>query len=247
MKLKKIASLALAGVMAVSTLTACNGANGNNGQPSEEDNSTVTGYSAMLAKYMEDVAEKDHVTFQDNATDASALKDALGNFGTVTIGGGSLLPYVVCLDGPNDLLFGLINSNSTGITNMAKDLSDALDFKDGSDLQPEDLSFSSNGTIIANMNATQKDGTVFAVDGSIDLEKVMNQIANGNSNGYKGLNSFMNASTALPESGTNGGITCDYHYTVSVSVVNKPLTVVDGYNGSVNFIAVTVTRTGTAA
>ena len=97
------------------------------------------------------------------------------------------------------------------------------------------------------MNATQKDGTVFAVDGSIDLEKVMNQIANGNSNGYKGLNSYMNASTALPESGTNGGITCDYHYTVSVSVVNKPLTVVDGYNGSVNFIAVTVTRTGTAA
>ena len=243
MKLKKIASLALAGVMAVSTLTACNGANGNSGQPSEEDNSTVTGYSAMLAKYMEDVAEKDHVTFQDNATDASALKDALGNFGTVTIGGGSLLPYVVCLDSPN--IFGLINGNNTGITNMAKDLSDALDFKDGSDLQPSDLSFSS--IVNENMNATQKDGTVFAVDGSIDLEKAMNQIANGNSNGYIGLNSYMNTPTALPESGTEGGITCDYHYTVSVSVVNKPLTVVDGYSGSVNFIAVTVTRTGTAA
>lgn len=245
MKLKKIASLALAGVMAVSTLTACNGANGNNGQPSEEDNSTVTGYSAMLAKYMEDVAEKDHVTFQDNATDASALKDALGNFGTVTIGGGSLLPYVVCLDGPNILIPGFITGNNTGITNMAKDLSDALDFKDGDDLSPADLSFSS--IVNENMNATQKDGTVFAVDGSIDLEKAMNQIANGNSNGYIGLNSYMNAPTALPESGTEGGITCDYHYTVSVSVVNKPLTVVDGYSGSVNFIAVTVTRTGTAA
>ena len=38
-----------------------------------------------------------------------------------------------------------------------------------------------------------------------------------------------------------------FDYTVSVSVANKALDVIDWYNGSANFIAVTVTRVPTAA
>ena len=61
MKLKKIVSLALAGIMAVSMLTAC----GDKGSSSSEGEGEVvaTGYSAMLAKELKDTAAKSYVTF----------------------------------------------------------------------------------------------------------------------------------------------------------------------------------------
>lgn len=265
MKLKRIVSLALAGVMAVSMLTACGNSNGNGGQvPPEENNAVDGGYSAMLAKYMEDVADLDHVTFQDNSDDVAALKDALGNFGNVVIGGGSLLPVLVCLEGPNniipgfDISFGRIPVNIKipgvsgdgvlSINNLKEDFAKALDLAN-EDLKSDDLAFKDS---TEKMNVPQKKGTIFAIDGSISLEKVMNQIANGNNfNGldnnsaerFNGLNTKMDGEDALPESGVDGQLTWHYNYTISASVVNVPATAVDGYNGSVNFIAVTVTRT----
>ena len=54
MKLKKIAALAMSGVMAVSMLAGCK--SGNGGQvPPEENNGNATGYSAMLAEDLKDV------------------------------------------------------------------------------------------------------------------------------------------------------------------------------------------------
>ena len=274
MKLKRIVSLALAGVMAVSMLTACGNSNGNGGQvPPEENNAIDGGYSDMLAKYMEDVADLDHVTFQDNSDDVAALKDALGNFGNVVIGGGSLLPVLVCLESPNNIIPGfnisagikvpgvpgdgisagikvpgVSGDGVLSINNLKEDFVKALDLATD-DLNSADLAFK-NST--KEMNVPQKEGTIFAIDGSISLEKVMNQIANGNNfNGldnkgperFAGLNTMMDNKDALPESGVDGQLTWHYNYTVSASVVNVPATAVDGYNGSVNFIAVTVTRT----
>lgn len=266
MKLKRIVSLALAGVMAVGMLTACGNSNGNGGQvPPEENNTIDGGYSAMLAKYMEDVADLDHVTFQDNSDDVAALKDALGNFGNVVIGGGSLLPVLVCLEGTNDIIPGIstgdlpiigalpivkpVSGNGVlSINNLKEDFAKALDLAT-EDLESNDLAFKDS---TEKMNVPQKEGTIFAIDGSISLEKVMNQIANGNNfngldnNGaerFTGLNTKMSGKGALPESGVDGQLTWHYNYTVSASVVNVPATAVDGYNGSVNFIAVTVTRT----
>lgn len=257
MKLKKIVSLALAGVMAVSMLTACGNSNGNGGQvPPEENNAVDGGYSDMLAKYMEDVADLDHVTFQDNSDDVAALKDALGNFGNVVIGGGSLLPVLVCLEGTNDIIPGISIGEGFGkleivkpvsgngvlsIDNLKKDFAKALDLAT-EDLESDDLAFKDS---TKKMNVPQKEGTIFAIDGSISLEKVMNQIANGNNfnNRFNGLNGVLGAKSALPESGVDGQLTWHYNYTISASVVNVPATAVDGYNGSVNFIAVTVTRT----
>ena len=252
MKLKRIVSLALAGVMAVSMLTACGNSNGNGGQvPPEENNTVDGGYSDMLAKYMEDVADLDHVTFQDNSDDVAALKDALGNFGNVVIGGGSLLPVLVCLESPNNIIPGISigpveivppvsGDGVLSINNLKKDFAKSLDLADD-DLAVDDLSLAQKDSL----NVTRKDGTIFAIDGSISLEKVMNQIANGNNfkDRFKGLNGVLGAKSALPESLTDGELTWHYNYTVSASVVNVPATAVDGYNGSVNFIAVTVTRT----
>ena len=48
----------------------------------------------------------------------------------------------------------------------------------------------------------------------------------------------------LPESMTNEqGTTWHYDYTISASVINKALTVFENYNGSANYIAITITRT----
>ena len=85
MKLKKIASLMLAGIMAVSMLAGCNGEptpdpdnNGNGGV-------TVTGHSVDMGKALKDLAcikDKDYITFADNAAPtlvATAVpKDGLG-------------------------------------------------------------------------------------------------------------------------------------------------------------------------
>ena len=74
MKLKKIASLMLAGIMAVSMLAGC-----KSGTPVEEDPSSsetpATGVSATFASYL----SGDRVTFADNATYQGYLSDAIKN------------------------------------------------------------------------------------------------------------------------------------------------------------------------
>ena len=75
MKLKKIASLALAGIMAVSMLAGCkDGGNSNSGSSSENTNQN-TGYSAYILDKT-DVA-KLYVTAEDDARLTSAVKQLL--------------------------------------------------------------------------------------------------------------------------------------------------------------------------
>ena len=99
-ELKKMMALALSGVLAVSMLTACDTGSVNGGASSGDGgNGVVTGYSSVLAKYMEKSTKKDYVTFQDNNADAEALEDALGNRGSLLLNGNTLAPVVmpVCL------------------------------------------------------------------------------------------------------------------------------------------------------
>ena len=71
MKLKKIASLMLAGIMAVSMLAACNG---KTEEPSSSSSETpATGVSATFANFL----SGKHVEFKDNATYAGYLADGL--------------------------------------------------------------------------------------------------------------------------------------------------------------------------
>ena len=69
MKLKKIASLMLAGVMAISMLAGCS-TNGNGDDKGEE---VVTGISAAFASYLSD----DTVKFSDSNSDQSVLNKAV--------------------------------------------------------------------------------------------------------------------------------------------------------------------------
>lgn len=247
MKLKKVMALALAGVMAVSMLTGCG--NGGNGGASEngEENGVAGGFSSELAKYMEESAKMDNVSFQDDADVTAALADALGNRGSLLLAGNTVAPVVLPEVSP---LVGSDFKSNLGLDAVVTDVINvaAGDYEEIKALFCEDSA----------ANTTRSVGLLFVVDGTVSVEKALKQVADGLSayadyEDEEGKFSTDMISldylvSQLPESRTTGGEneageTWEYNYTVSASVVNKALTVFEGYNGSANFIAVTITRT----
>ena len=274
MKLKKLAALALAGVMAVSMLTACG--NGNGGAPDNGgENGVATGYSSVLAKYMTEASKMDNVTFQDSSDDAAALEDALGNRGTLLLSGDTIAPV------PLPVVSSVIAEDfkrSLGMDNVVTDVANTL-LGDG--VETVKMFFNNAGDV----NEPKKIGMLFVVDGTISVEKALRQLGMGirasigdvnyedlwNKELWQGITGSGNGSEAgpraepidsddinywldwfsldtivaeLPESMTNEyGTTWHYDYTISASVINKALTVFENYNGSANYIAITITRT----
>lgn len=273
MKLKKLATLALAGVMAVSMLTACG--NGNGGAPDNGgENGVATGYSSVLAKYMTEASKMDNVTFQDSSDDAAALEDALGNRGTLLLSGDTIAPV------PLPVVSSVIAEDfrrSLGMDNVVTDVANTL-LGDG--VETVKMFFNNAGDV----NEPKKIGMLFVVDGTISVEKALRQLGMGirasigdvniedlwNDEMWKDIMGKGDGAVAaprdselsdeinywldwfsldtivaeLPESMTNdAGTTWHYDYTISASVINKALTVFENYNGSANYIAITITRT----
>ena len=227
MKLKKIASLMLAGVMAVSMLAGCN-TNSVDPEPTPDPDPTpATGYSVEMASYLSDDAKKDYIAFEDNADDLAALEDALGKLSWTTTAGYTL-PKVAT---------PVVDWLGDDTTLMVNDFVDALDIKNTS---MDYASMWNDLTSFYNLNdaETVKYGLMYVIDGTVDVNKALKQIA-GN------VESLLEN---LPNVNTDTNVArYTYDYTVSVSVANKALDVIDWYNGSANFIAVTVTRVPTAA
>ena len=168
MKLKKLAALALAGVMAVSMLTACG--NGNGGAPDNGgENGVATGYSSVLAKYMTEASKMDNVTFQDNGDDAAALADALGNRGTLLLSGDTIAPV------PLPVVSSVIAEDfrrSLGMDNVVTDVANTL-LGDG--VETVKMFFKNAGDV----NEPKKIGMLFVVDGTISVEKALRQLGMG--------------------------------------------------------------------
>ena len=247
MKLKKVMALALAGVMAVSMLTGCG--NGGNGGASEngEENGVAGGFSSVLAKYMEESAKMDNVSFQDDADVTAALEDALGNRGSLLLAGSTVAPVVLPEVSP------LVGSDFKSNLGLDAVVTDVINVKAG-DYEEIKALFCEDSAA----NTTRSVGLLFVVDGTVSVEKALKQVADGLSAyvDYEDeeeefatdMISLDYLVSQLPESRTTAGEneageTWEYNYTVSASVVNKALTVFEGYNGSANFIAVTITRT----
>ena len=228
MKLKKIASLMLAGVMAVSMLAGCNTASngGNNEGEGEGEGTTTTGYSVTFGDKVEKLSSvvkgMDYVTFADNANDQAALEDALNNAGAVSIFVGTLPADVQYLE--ND-----------DVINMVDDFEDAAKLNRYGINNGQGVVF--NG--VSTINRTTKVGSIYYVDGTVSMDKALNQLA-------ADLHEFFETLQKDSVDTNDNKETYDFDYTISVSVVNKTSDVIDWYNGSVNVIAVTVTRTATA-
>ena len=100
MKLKKIASLALAGVMAVSMLAGCSG-NGSNGDNNNGGNTVVEPSTSSIVTAFNDGQDKDNkvkVTFSSDASLDAALQKAGKEVGS-SANERSVLHYVVSLMG----------------------------------------------------------------------------------------------------------------------------------------------------
>ena len=222
MKLKKIASLMLAGVMAVSMLAGCQNTNVKPEDPTDPDPTPATGYSVDLGNALADVLKKNEidtvVTFADSDVDKAALEDALGYLGR-----SQLFQTSTMFE-----LYDLIDEDVIA------------DFEDAAKLDRDTL-VNKNGEIYDykyNLNKTVKVGDIFAVDATVDMSKAINWIVAEYEDAFADLEKSV---TVQDIQGSK--LVYDYNYTVSVSVVNVPTPDITIYTGSTNFIAVTVTRT----
>ena len=242
MKLKKIASLMLAGIMAVSMLAGCkDGAGNNGGQVPPEDNNNATGYSVQLGdKVNADVKAKDYIHFVDNADDQAALEDALGNLGLLNGAVSALPETLVHVCKPNDVVSEeVLEFYDAGSVERVID-----DFVTAVESQNRWLSVDGIRDDVFDRDNHDRDSVyapstcaaLFVIGSSVKMDKALNQVAAA----------VEDQLDALANSNDNAlGSAVTYDYDVSVSVVEKPVTAIDWVNASANFIAVTVTRTVT--
>ena len=225
MKLKKIASLMLAGIMAVSMLAGCSTGKAD---PEPTPNPTpAAGYSDVLAENLSDDAKKDYITYEDNADDIAALEDALGNLSSTSLADKAILPKTVTpiIDVLTTADMKLVIND---FANSAKIDNDNLSKKDA---EHQLLRFFHYGFD----SADAKYGLLYVIDGTVDENKALAQVAS----------KIESSLEQLPNVNADNVARVTYDYTVSASVVNKALEPFAGYTLSANFIAVTITRTAT--
>ena len=214
MKLKKIASLMLAGVMAVSMLAGCNGKTET--KPEGEDNNggtTSSGYSAMLGEKAAETlkkADKDKLfTFADDTDEQKALEKVIRD----KVSQQQILNFVE-------------NSNVSKLSSDG-DVTTAFGKAIGWNRE-----YNGNFVMTDTIN-TREIGDVWVANGDISMDNVMSKIFEEYKDDFKGAE----------ENGKESTVDISYAYDVAVSVVNVPLSAYNEFTGSVNFIAVTVTRT----
>ena len=250
MKLKKIASLMLAGIMAVSMLAGCNG----EPAPDPDDNGnggvTVTGHSVDMGKALKDLAcikDKDYITFADNTADQAALQKAVD-----TVDADALKDYAV-INGVRSISNEAAGADFKGETSirMAKTFVSAAELSDD-DVKPGDLAMAwyagyGNNNTSKFINTTAKDGALYVVNGDVTTEQAVQMVADEVEEILKNTNALPKTN-AKPGDATKGYTSWNYNYTISVSVVDKALqSNFSGAANSVHFIAVTVSRTATNA
>ena len=225
MKLKKIASLMLAGIMAVSMLAACGEGKGNSNSGSSSSESTgASGYSAMLGEKAADMLKANDLdekfTFTDDNDDQKALKEAiLSNTVEANIDN--------AVKGVN--IKGAWESGEAGAVAVEVAFRNKVSAGKFDIAALSTVGFSMNDTTFAN---------VWVANGSVDMDSVMDYI-------YDDMESYLkNADTTVPWAGVGD---VNYTYDISVSVENVALKYDTTKSGSVNFIAVTVVRSAEMA
>ena len=226
MKLNKLMALALSGVLAVSMFAGCAKGNVKPEPTPDPEEPTATGYSVTLGDKVD--VEKDYITYQDNADDAAALQDALGNMASVSVAANATLPQTV---------MEFDKSKVFGDSELVID-----DFVNALDLENPNLDlYVMHDDLINwadwNDDDTVKYGVLYVIDGTVDVNKALAQVAD----------EVKDTISRLPNVNHDTVARYTYDYTVSASVVNKALEPFAGYTLSANFIAVTITRVPTAA
>ena len=227
MKLKKIASLMLAGIMAVSMLAACGEGNTINDDPSSsEDNSQATSVSATLYGKFSDATQSKLKYADDTDLTASLIK----NVGSVGYD-------------------NLANAYNDHKLNVATYVDEEGAYHTGNvaaglikDLESKNVKSSSLAAAIGELNPTAANEDeksinvvlLYVVNNGVTVENALAAIANQIDGNVKGLqvdNDEVNGSASALR----------YNYTVSVSTTTK--TDEANHGKGLTFIAVELTRT----
>ncbi len=255
MKLKKIASLALAGIMAVSMLTACNTTSGQPQNPTTPPTTTpAAGKSAVFEAALSDLADV-KITMSDSNNLQTALDAAAQNVGSATIidftnairsagvGGNFGVRTIANFDENGNVYVADVNNGAAmgwGLTTnvRAGDLSvtaadmDALSVFDAFvDLIPGHKEVDAETVTM-----------LFAVDGMIGENAAVRQVAAVLDQEIGALQIDDDWNTDIGSVGDH--TTLHYTYTGSVSITNRALA--DNHGMSLNIIAVQITRTANA-
>ena len=228
MKLKKIASLALAGVMAVSMLTACGGNTIDDTQKPEEPNvtpSTSASAQTLVSNMSKTAQNKVTAVANDDLDNAlqNAVEDYFSNADVVKYGKIFEVPRVP---------YGWTDADARN-TDIGEALVEYLGAYD---------------TEIGNLNNMPNASTgeftaveVYGVNGSVTDKDILEQL------GHKIDESVVNLKDEgayIVNSSTHVTQYVDYDYDLSVSIVTADGRVW-GIEDTVKFVAVAVTRTGT--
>ena len=255
MKLKKIASLALAGIMAVSMLTACNTTSGQPQNPTTPPTTTpAAGKSAVFEAALTDLADV-KITMSDSNDLQTALDTAAQNVGSATIidftnairsagvGGNFGVRTIANFDDDGNVYVANVNDGVAmgwGLTTnvRAGDLSvtaadmDALSVFDAFvDLIPGHKEVDAETVTM-----------LFAVDGMIGEDAAVRQVATVLDQEIGALQIDDDWNNDIWSQGDH--TTLHYTYTGSVSITNRALA--DNHGMSLNIIAVQITRTANA-
>ena len=236
MKLKKIASLALAGIMAVSMLTACGEGDSNSTVTPPVDNTTPTGLSAQLGAEASDLTNS-KVTFADSTALNNALKHAVGNIGDNSIDWAfnSGITGVTYL---GDWQWGWAAvSAAVGVLEDDMDVDVAM-VATGNDpvratvdgLNPAIAQYDDN-----NYNTVM----LFAVDSGVEMTSIIEQLSNLIDDDMDDLVTSFNVTGINDPAGNQHEVS--YHYTCSVASTSKTFVDADTTFG-VTFVAVEINR-----
>ena len=228
MKLKKIASLMLAGVMAVSMLTACGGNTTDDTQkPEEPDVTPSTSASAQTLVSNMSKEAQNKVTAVSNGDLDAALKSAVEDY----FSNADVVKYGKIFEIPRTE-YGWTDADARDT-----DIGEAL----VSNLGAYD-------DVIGNLNKLDNDKVsaytaveVYGVNGSVTDKDVLEQLGNKINQSVVNLKDEGTYTVNDSEHVTQY---VDYDYEVSVSIVNANGRVW-GIDDTVKFVAVAVTRTGT--
>ena len=255
MKLKKIASLALAGIMAVSMFAGCAETNANSTPtPTPPTTTPVSGKSAVFEAQLSDLADV-KITMNDSADLQAALDAAAQNVGSATIidftnairtagtWGGSGVRTVANFDRSGNVYVANVNNGVAmgwgSPTNVrAGDLSVVADDMDAMNVFGAFVNLLPEHKEVADDTVTM----LFAVDGTIGEDAAVRQVAKVLEDDIERLQIDDDMNTTAP--GWSDHTTLHYNYTGSVCITNRALA--DNHGMSLNIIAVQITRTANA-
>ena len=240
MKLKKIASLMLAGIMAVSMLAACGeGTGNNNGGASSQPTAPTSTTTTDLYKKLDEDNQKNISALADTDLD-SALAAAVDRIGTIPVAYGHALSedlVTVKTDGISGTIFANMDDgeiegvmNQMGVYSSLLDAAQILSDK----LDPVNPILNPK-KIIEKLNAQPKGDAsavaFFMINGTTGIDSALNKVADE-------LDDIVEQ---LPLDSVDSDVNYMYKYTLSASVDSKTIDLLGTMTA--NYIAVKIDRT----